>query len=77
MLFRSPIVGIAATPTGRGYWLMGRDGGIFGFDQAEAILAAGEADHRVGAPVELKWVLSRKKKPAHRPTPHATLPPTL
>jgi hypothetical protein len=29
-----PIVGAAATPTGRGYWLLGGDGGIFPFGDA-------------------------------------------
>ena len=29
-----PIVGIAATPSGRGYWLVATDGGIFGFGDA-------------------------------------------
>jgi hypothetical protein len=29
-----PIVGMAATPTGRGYWLVATDGGIFGFGDA-------------------------------------------
>ena len=31
----APIVGIAATPTGRGYWLVAADGGVFGFGDAE------------------------------------------
>jgi hypothetical protein len=30
-----PIVGIAATPTGRGYWLVASDGGIFGYGDAK------------------------------------------
>ena len=30
----APIVGMAATPTGRGYWLLGGDGGIFTFGDA-------------------------------------------
>ena len=30
----SPIVGIAATPTGKGYWLVGADGGVFAFGDA-------------------------------------------
>ena len=30
----SPIVGMAATPTGRGYILLGADGGIFTFGNA-------------------------------------------
>ena len=29
-----PIVGMAATPTGHGYWLVARDGGIFSFGDA-------------------------------------------
>jgi hypothetical protein len=29
-----PIVGIAATPTGNGYWLVASDGGIFSFGDA-------------------------------------------
>src|SRR3984893_15376701 len=29
-----PVVGMAATPTGRGYWLVASDGGIFGFGDA-------------------------------------------
>jgi len=31
---RSPLVGIAGTPLGRGYWLAGSDGGIFTFGNA-------------------------------------------
>jgi hypothetical protein len=31
----SPIVGISATPTGRGYWLFAADGGIFSYGDAE------------------------------------------
>jgi hypothetical protein len=29
-----PIVGIAATPTGQGYWLVAADGGIFAYGDA-------------------------------------------
>ena len=29
-----PIVGMAATPTGKGYWLVASDGGIFAFGDA-------------------------------------------
>jgi hypothetical protein len=29
-----PIVGIASTPTGKGYWLVASDGGIFTFGDA-------------------------------------------
>lgn len=31
----APIVGMAATPTGKGYWLVSADGGIFSFGDAE------------------------------------------
>jgi hypothetical protein len=30
----APIVGISATPDGRGYWLVGEDGGVFAFGDA-------------------------------------------
>lgn len=30
----APITGIAATPTGKGYWLVGADGGVFAFGDA-------------------------------------------
>jgi hypothetical protein len=30
----APIVGISATPDGRGYWLVGADGGVFSFGDA-------------------------------------------
>jgi CHAP domain len=31
----SPVVGIAATPSGKGYWLLGEDGGVFTFGDAQ------------------------------------------
>lgn len=42
------IVGIAATPTGRGYWLVGADGGVFGFGDA---VFASNITGRAGSPV--------------------------
>jgi len=30
----APMVGIAATPDGKGYWLAGADGGVFSFGSA-------------------------------------------
>jgi len=30
-----PIVDIAASPTGKGYWLLGLDGGVFAFGDAQ------------------------------------------
>jgi hypothetical protein len=32
---RAPLVGMAANPTGKGYWLVGSDGGIFTFGDAK------------------------------------------
>jgi peptidoglycan hydrolase-like protein with peptidoglycan-binding domain len=34
MRLNSPVVGMAATPSGHGYWLVARDGGIFSFGDA-------------------------------------------
>jgi hypothetical protein len=31
----APVVGIAATPDGKGYWLMAGDGGVFSFGDAK------------------------------------------
>lgn len=33
----APIVGMAATPTGKGYWLVAADGGVFAFGDAQMI----------------------------------------
>lgn len=33
----APVVGFAYTHTGKGYWLLGEDGGIFGFGDAQYI----------------------------------------
>ncbi|MHB8220786.1 MAG: hypothetical protein ACYDHU_10780, partial [Acidimicrobiales bacterium] len=34
MVLNRPIVGMAPTPTGQGYWLVASDGGIFSFGAA-------------------------------------------
>ena len=34
MQLAHPIVGMAATPDGKGYWLVGKDGGVFAFGDA-------------------------------------------
>ena len=34
MKLNKPIVGMAATPTGKGYWLVASDGGVFSFGDA-------------------------------------------
>ena len=35
IVLNKPIVGIAASPTGKGYWIVGSDGGIFSFGDAK------------------------------------------
>ena len=44
-----PLTGIAATPTGAGYWLVGRDGGVFTFGDAAYLGSAG--DRRLNEPI--------------------------
>jgi hypothetical protein len=34
LVLNKPVVGMAATPDGRGYWLVASDGGIFSFGAA-------------------------------------------
>ena len=46
----APIVGMAATPGGRGYWLVASDGGVFSFGDA-ALLRAPWAAQRLTEPV--------------------------
>ena len=36
-----PIVGVAATPTGKGYWLVGSDGAVYPFGDASALGSLG------------------------------------
>ncbi len=45
----SPTAGIAATPTGLGYWLVGADGGIFSFGDAQFYGSTGAA--HLSAPI--------------------------
>jgi hypothetical protein len=46
---RSPVVGLARTPTGSGYWLVGADGAVYAYGDA-TYLGAPDA-HRLVAPV--------------------------
>jgi hypothetical protein len=41
LVLNKPIVGMAATPDGRGYWLVASDGGIFSFGDASFKGSAG------------------------------------
>ncbi|HEX5616698.1 MAG TPA: transglycosylase family protein [Acidimicrobiia bacterium] len=49
MELRAPLVAMAATPTGRGYWLAGADGGVFAF--GDAGFRGGLGDVALAAPV--------------------------
>jgi hypothetical protein len=44
-----PIVGIASTPSGNGYWLAAADGGVFTFGDAKYYGSMGQ--HRLSAPI--------------------------
>jgi hypothetical protein len=45
----APIVDLASTPSGKGYWLVGADGGVFAFGDARFL--GGVAGTALGAPV--------------------------
>ena len=45
----APIVGMAATPNGDGYWLVASDGGVFSFGDADFFGSMG--GHRLDAPI--------------------------
>ncbi|MHB1721018.1 MAG: hypothetical protein ACYCV1_12995, partial [Acidimicrobiales bacterium] len=45
----STIVGMAPTPDGHGYWLVGADGGVFSFGDASFYGSMG--DQKLNAPV--------------------------
>ena len=51
MALSQPIVGMAATPAGHGYWLVASDGGIFAFGDAGFYGSTG-GDNNLGAPIE-------------------------
>ena len=62
MHLNKPIVGMAATPDGRGYWLVASDGGIFNFGDAGFYGSTGahasqQADRRHGAHARRQGVL--------------------
>ena len=38
---KAPVVGIAASPTGKGYWLVASDGGVFAFGDAPFLGSTG------------------------------------
>ena len=43
MVLNKPIVGMASTPDGKGYWLVASDGGIFSFGDATFYGSEGSA----------------------------------
>jgi hypothetical protein len=50
----APIIGIAPTKTGKGYWLVGADGGVFCF---------GDAAYHGSAPANPSWGIGTKLNP--------------
>ena len=60
-----PIVGMAPTPTGKGYWLVASDGGIFSFGDAAFYGSTGairlnRPDRRHGSDAERQRLLARR-----------------
>jgi ribosomal protein L24E len=49
MRLNQPIVGMAATPSGHGYWLVASDGGIFAF--GDAVFRGSMGGHHLNQPV--------------------------
>ena len=65
-----PIVGMAATPDGHGYWLVASDGGIFTFGDATfygstGAIAPQPADRRHGRDAERPRLLARRVRRRH------------
>jgi len=49
MALARPIVAAAASPSGRGYWLVGSDGGVFAF--GDAAFAGSTGNLRLASPI--------------------------
>ena len=49
LALNGPVVGMAATPTGKGYWMLARDGGVFGF--GDAVFHGSTGNLRLNQPV--------------------------
>ena len=47
--FNAPVVGITATPDGKGYWLVAADGGVFSF--GDAVFAGSMGGSHLNGPV--------------------------
>src|SRR2546422_7423313 len=54
LTLNNPIVGMAATPTGKGYWLVASDGGIFAFGDA-VFQGSRSEERRVGKECRSRW----------------------
>ena len=64
MVLNKPVVGMAATPDGGGYWLVASDGGIFSYGDAGFYGSTGshraqQADRRHGADARRQGLLAR------------------
>ena len=67
---RRPVTGMAATPSGRGYWLAADDGGVFSFGDAHFYGSTGAhpsqpADRRHGGHTEWARLLARRIRRRH------------
>ena len=67
MTLNKPIVGIASTPTGHGYWMVAADGGIFSFGDADFLGSTGAidaqpADRRHGRHPHRQRLLVRRRR---------------
>ena len=49
MKLNKPVVGIAADPTGKGYWLVASDGGIFNY--GDAVFSGSAGALKLNAPI--------------------------
>ena len=70
MTLNQPIVGMASTPTGNGYWLVASDGGIFAFGDAAfhgstGAMHAEPADRRHGRDAHRRRLLARRLRRRH------------
>jgi hypothetical protein len=77
---QQPIVGMDATPDGKGYWLVASDGGIFSFGDArfygsEGGMHLNQANRRHGRDARRQGLLAGRIR-RWRSSPSETLPST-
>ncbi len=68
LILHAPIVGMATTPTGHGYWLAAADGGVFTYGDAVFYGSAGNAKLHapiVGIALQRPRLLARTRARGH------------